>query len=91
MFGELFREAEQIWTRSGSLQARIDRLSVKVQQLNSSVEEVTLQNIHLRKAYKSSELVDQQVVARSTMPSAMRDTYDVCERPPPLEKLNPYR
>ncbi|KAK2716107.1 actin-binding protein WASF3-like [Artemia franciscana] len=91
MFGELFREAEQIWTRSGSLQARIDRLSVKVQQLDSSVEEVTLQNIHLRKAYKSSELVDQQVVARSTMPSAMRDTYDVCERPPPLEKLNPYR
>ena len=42
-------------------QARIDKLAVKVTQLDSSVEEVTLQEIQLRKAFRSSHAFDQQV------------------------------
>ena len=39
LFGELYREAESLGERAASLKGRIDRLSVKVTQLDSSVEE----------------------------------------------------
>ncbi len=39
MFGELFNEASQIFERANSLQGRVDRLKVKVTQLDSTVEE----------------------------------------------------
>lgn len=61
MFGELARDAQQLYDRSNSLQARIDRLAIKVTQLDSTVEEVSLQDIHMRKAFKSSVVFDQQV------------------------------
>lgn len=52
---------------------------------------VSLQEIHMRKAYKSTGIFDQQVVSRDTMPTAMLETYNQCDKPPPLYKLNPYR
>lgn len=45
----------------------------------------------MRKAYKSTGIFDQQVVSRDTMPTAMLETYNQCDKPPPLYKLNPYR
>lgn len=45
----------------------------------------------MRKAFKSSTSFDQQVVSRDTMPTAMLETYKLCDKPPPLDKLNPYR
>ena len=39
MFGELFRDADAIFKRGHRLQARVDRLNVKVTQLDSTVEE----------------------------------------------------
>lgn len=45
----------------------------------------------MRKAFKSSVVFDQQVVARESMPTAMLETYTLCDKPPPLDKLNPYR
>ena len=39
MFGELFREASGIFDRANHLQERVDRLKVKVTQLDSTVEE----------------------------------------------------
>lgn len=39
VFGELFNEANTFYTRANSLQDRIDRLAVKVTQLDSNVEE----------------------------------------------------
>lgn len=45
----------------------------------------------MRKAFKSSVVFDQQVVSRDTMPTAMLETYQACDKPPPLDKLNPYR
>lgn len=61
MFGELSRDAQQLYDRSNSLQARIDRLAIKVTQLDSTGEEVSLQDIHMRKAFKSVVVFDQQV------------------------------
>ncbi|XP_015596957.1 wiskott-Aldrich syndrome protein family member 3 isoform X2 [Cephus cinctus] len=91
LFGELAREAHGLSDRANSLQARIDRLAVKVTQLDSNVEEVSLQDIHMRKAFKSSVVFDQQVVSRDTMPTVMLETYHQCDKPPPLDKLNDYR
>lgn len=42
LFGELAREAHGLSDRANSLQARIDRLAVKVTQLDSNVEEGSL-------------------------------------------------
>lgn len=39
IFGELFNEANNFYIRANSLQDRIDRLAVKVTQLDSTVEE----------------------------------------------------
>lgn len=39
MFAELFRDANTIFSRGQRLQARVDRLKVKVTQLDSTVEE----------------------------------------------------
>jgi len=91
MFGNLFHEAEGLAVRGSSLQARIDKLAVKVTQLDSNVEEVTLQEIQLRKAFRSTQNFDQQVVSRETMPKSMLEQYLACDKPPPLDKLNPYR
>lgn len=52
---------------------------------------VSLQDIQMRKAFKSAVHFDQQVVSRDTMPTAMQDMYKQCDRPPALDKLNPYR
>ena len=52
---------------------------------------VSLQDIHLKKAFRSNQSFDQQVVARDTMPKAMQEAYMACDKPPPLDKLNPYR
>lgn len=91
LFGELAREARNLASRANSLQARLDKLAVKTTQLDSTVEEVSLQELHMRKAFKSAVVFDQQVVCRNTMPTAMLETYNHCDKPPPLYKLNPYR
>lgn len=39
MFGSLFRESSSIAARASALQGRIDRLAVKVTQLDSTIEE----------------------------------------------------
>ncbi|KFM77312.1 Wiskott-Aldrich syndrome protein family member 3, partial [Stegodyphus mimosarum] len=88
MFSSLFRESSTIVARANSLQGRIDRLAVKVTQLDSTIEEVSLQDIHMRKAFKSYIVFEQQVVSRESMPAAIRETYFMCDKPPPLDKLN---
>lgn len=79
LFGDLTREAGQLSERSNLLQARIDRLAIKVTQLDSTVEEVSLQDIQLKKAFKSATIFDQQIFSRSTMPAAMLEVYLVSD------------
>ncbi|KAM8717619.1 hypothetical protein ACLKA7_004335 [Drosophila subpalustris] len=91
VFGELARDVGNIGDRANSLQARIDRLAIKVTQLDSTVEEVPLTDITRKKAFKSAKIFDQQIFSRSTMPAPMLETYAQCDKPPPLDKLNVYR
>ncbi|XP_077591748.1 wiskott-Aldrich syndrome protein family member 3b [Stigmatopora nigra] len=91
IFGELFKEANTFYLRANSLQDRIDRLSVKVTQLDSTVEEVSLQDINMRKAFKSSTIQDQQVVSKSSVPNPVKEMYNLSDKPPPLSILSSYR
>ncbi|TRY88762.1 hypothetical protein DNTS_029983 [Danionella cerebrum] len=91
VFGELFNEANTFYLRANSLQDRIDRLAIKVTQLDSSVEEVSLQDINMRKAFKSSTAQDQQVVSKSSVPKPITDMYNSSDEPPPLNILSQYR
>ncbi|XP_044077537.1 wiskott-Aldrich syndrome protein family member 3 isoform X2 [Siniperca chuatsi] len=91
VFGELFNEANNFYGRANSLQDRIDRLAVKVTQLDSSVEEVSLQDINMRKAFKSSTVQDQQVLSKSSTPNSVAEMHNSSDRPPPLSTLTAYR
>ncbi|MBN3283482.1 WASF3 protein, partial [Polyodon spathula] len=91
IFGELFNEANSFCMRMNNLQERVDLLAVKVTQLDSTVEEVSLQDINMRKAFKSSTIQDQQVVSRTSIPNPVMEIYQRCDKPPPLNILSPYR
>uniref|UniRef100_A0A8B9LCX6 Wiskott-Aldrich syndrome protein family member n=1 Tax=Astyanax mexicanus TaxID=7994 RepID=A0A8B9LCX6_ASTMX len=91
IFGELFKEANSFYLRMNHLQERVDLLAVKVTQLDSTVEEVSLQDINMRKAFKSSTTQDQQVVSRASIPNPVMEIYHHGDKPPPLNILSPYR
>lgn len=91
LFGELFAETNNIFQRTNSLHERMQNLSIKVTQLDSNVEEISLQDINLRKAFRSTIVTEQQVLASSTLPSAMKERYSGCDKPPRLQDMNPYR
>uniref|UniRef100_A0AAZ3RIC7 Wiskott-Aldrich syndrome protein family member n=1 Tax=Oncorhynchus tshawytscha TaxID=74940 RepID=A0AAZ3RIC7_ONCTS len=91
VFGELFSEANTFYVRANGLQDRIDRLAVKVTQLDSTVEEVSLQDINMRKAFKSSTVQDQQVVSKSSTSNPVEDMYNTSDKPPSLSILSAYR
>uniref|UniRef100_A0A1A8PN87 Wiskott-Aldrich syndrome protein family member n=1 Tax=Nothobranchius rachovii TaxID=451742 RepID=A0A1A8PN87_9TELE len=91
IFGELFIEANSFYLKMSNLQERVDLLAVKVTQLDSNVEEVSLQDINMRKAFRSSTIQDQQVVSRSSILNPVLMTYQGCDKPPPLNILTPYR
>ncbi|KTF79822.1 hypothetical protein cypCar_00049996, partial [Cyprinus carpio] len=52
---------------------------------------VSLQDINMRKAFKSSTIQDQQVVSRNSIPNPVMEMYQRCDKPPPLNILTPYR
>jgi hypothetical protein len=52
---------------------------------------VSLQDINLRKPFKSSVIKDQQIITLATRPAAIQEAYNKCDSPPALEKLNTYR
>lgn len=52
---------------------------------------VSLQDINMRKAFKSSTIQDQQVVSRTSVPNPVVEMYHRCDKPPPLNILSPYR
>ncbi|XP_031656468.1 wiskott-Aldrich syndrome protein family member 1 isoform X2 [Oncorhynchus kisutch] len=91
VFGELFSEANTFYVRANGLQDRIDRLAVKVTQLDSTVEEVSLQDINMKKAFKSSTAQDQQVVSTRSVPIPVKEMYNLSNKPPPLNILSKYR
>uniref|UniRef100_A0A3P8X1S3 Si:ch73-362m14.4 n=1 Tax=Cynoglossus semilaevis TaxID=244447 RepID=A0A3P8X1S3_CYNSE len=91
IFSELFTEANSFYLRMSHLQERVELLAVKVTQLDSTVEEVSLQDINMRKAFRSSTVQDQQVVSRRSILNPVLEMYQRCDKPPPLNILTPYR
>ncbi|TWW68853.1 Wiskott-Aldrich syndrome protein family member 1 [Takifugu flavidus] len=91
LFGELFNEAHTFSFRVNALQERVDRLSISVTQLDPKEEELSLQDITMRKAFRSSTIQDQQLFDRTSLPIPMQETFQTCEEPPPLNILTPYR
>ncbi|KAM4550428.1 actin-binding protein WASF2 [Fundulus diaphanus] len=91
VFGELFVQAGAFATRVNTLGERVDRLQVKVTQLDPKEEEVSLQGITTRKAFRSSLTQDQQMFTRPSLPVPVQDTYSTCNPPPPLNQLSQYR
>ncbi|XP_042295322.1 wiskott-Aldrich syndrome protein family member 2 [Sceloporus undulatus] len=91
IFGELFTQANTFAFRVSSLVERVDRLQVKVTQLDPKEEEVSLQGINTRKAFKSSTIQDQKLFDRDSLPVPVLETYSVCNMPPPLNNLSSYR
>ncbi|CAL9691399.1 unnamed protein product [Knipowitschia caucasica] len=91
VFGELFVQAGAFAIRVNTLGERVDRLQVKVTQLDPKEEEVSLQGITSRKAFRSSLTQDQQLFTRPSLPAPVLDTYSVCNPPPPLNDLSKYR
>ncbi|KAF7661398.1 hypothetical protein LDENG_00263120 [Lucifuga dentata] len=91
LFGELFNEAHSFSFRVNSLQERVDRLSISVTQLDPKEEELSLQDITMRKAFRSSTIQDQQLFDRKSLPVPLQETFQTCEQPPPLNILTPYR
>lgn len=91
VFGELFTEASRFALRVTTLGERVDRLQVKVTQLDPKEEEVSLQGINTRKAFKSSTSQDQQLFVRDSLPVPVCETYSTCSAPPPLNNLSKYR
>ncbi|KAM4539476.1 actin-binding protein WASF2 [Odontesthes bonariensis] len=91
VFGELFVQAGAFATRVNTLGERVDRLQVKVTQLDPKEEEVSLQAITTRKAFRSSLTQDQQLFTRPSLPMPVQETYVTCNPPPPLNQLSHYR
>ncbi|XP_032159578.1 LOW QUALITY PROTEIN: wiskott-Aldrich syndrome protein family member 2 [Mustela erminea] len=89
--GELFTQANTFASRVSSLAERVDRLQVKVTQLDPKEEEVSLQGINTRKAFRSSTIQDQKLFDRNSLPVPVLETYNTCDTPPPLNNLTPYR
>lgn len=56
-----------------------------------SAPPVSLQDINMRKAFKSSTVQNQQVVSRNSIPNPVMEMYQRCDKPPPLNILTPYR
>lgn len=52
---------------------------------------VSLQDINIKKAFKSTVVMDQQVVGRATLPNSMSEKYNMCDAPPRLQDMNSYR
>ncbi|KAL0189298.1 hypothetical protein M9458_016397, partial [Cirrhinus mrigala] len=50
----------------------------------------SLQDINMRKAFKSSTIQDQQVVSRNSIPNPVLELYHRGDKPPPLNILSPY-
>ncbi|KJH42526.1 hypothetical protein DICVIV_11483 [Dictyocaulus viviparus] len=91
IFGEIYLEAMKLDHKSNTLEKRIMNLTEKVSKLDSTNEQTTLCELQMRKPFKSSMLVDQHTLDRSTLPIALAEVYSQCDPPPNLDALNRFR
>ncbi|MFH4979186.1 hypothetical protein AB6A40_005895 [Gnathostoma spinigerum] len=91
IFGEIYHDVVKLDHKTNTLKQRIERLTHKVTQLDCNQEQFSLGDLHLRKPFKSSCIIDQHTLDRQTLPSPLIEKYRACDSPPHLDALNPYR
>ncbi|KFD72464.1 hypothetical protein M514_05450 [Trichuris suis] len=91
VFGELYMETVKVQHKTAMLSGRLETLSAKVGELDSALDEPSIQEFYLCKPFKSNLAFDQQPLSRHTLPAAMSQRYERGEPPPDLEKLNGFR
>ena len=89
----VFDDASKLLTRTVNLQQRMDALASRVEALDQpsdapiSLRDPTSQ----REIFSSNMYYDQQVLSKQKMPSSIAELYQACDKPPPLNILDPYR
>lgn len=89
----VFDDASKLLTRTVGLQQRMDVLATKVETLDQPSEApTTLRDpASQHETFSSDMYYDQQVLSKQKMPSSITELYLACDKPPPLNKLDPYR
>ena len=91
LFASILQDAVNLNTRTRTLQQKLNNLAVKVTQLDSTNEDISLHDIHLKKPYKPQNTTVQEIFSKKTMPKQILEMYHECSKPPPLYLLNPFR
>lgn len=93
LLGGIFNDASKILTRTVNLQQRMDTLSARMEALDQpSDASIILRDPTMQYETFSSDMTcDQQVLSKQQMPSSVAELYQTCDKPPPLQTLDPYR
>ncbi|GMT00561.1 hypothetical protein PENTCL1PPCAC_22735, partial [Pristionchus entomophagus] len=91
IFGEMYHDAMRLEHKTNQLKGRVDKLTLRLTTMDNANDEGALDELEMRKAFKSSSLIDQRTLDRETLPSALVEQYERCDPPPNLDLLNPYR
>lgn len=89
----VFYDASRLLNRTADIQQRMDALAAKVDVLEQpsdgaiSIRDPTNQ----QETFSSNMTCDQQVLSKQKMPTSIAELYQMCDKPPPLNKLDPYR
>lgn len=89
----VFEDSSKLLDRTITLQKRLDALSKKFESLDQPSDgAVILRDPTTQHETFSSDMTcDQQVLSKEQMPSSIAELYLACDKPPPLNKLDPYR
>lgn len=89
----VFDESSKLLTRTVSLQQRMDTLATKIEsQDQPSDAPITLRDpTNQRETFSSDIFCDQQILSKHKMPTSIIELYQACDKPPPLNILDPYR
>lgn len=89
----VYEEASDLLTRTVNLQQRMDSLASKIENLDQPPDApIALRDpTNQREIFSSNMQYDQQILSKQRMPSSIAELYQACDKPPPLNKLDPYR
>lgn len=91
LFASILLDAGNLINRTNTLQQKVNNLAIKVTQLDSTNEDISLHDIHLKKPYKPQNTTIQEIFSKKTMPKSIQELYQQCSKPPSLYLLNPFR
>lgn len=91
LFASIIQDASSLIQRTNTLKQKMNNLSLKVNQLDSTNEDVSLHDIHLKKPYKPQNTTVQEIFSKKTMPKSILELYYQCSKPPSLHLLNSFR